>query len=138
MNSKKLKVYLSGPISSDPEGYKEHFKGIAEKLEALGYEVTNPSIDEYDEKLLEKGYTNKWTKDAWLEYIHEDIDLVAKHDIICLLNGWEKSAGALLELGTAKRFGLKLMLEAEDGFIDVQESWNVRSVIEFSGGNFLD
>lgn len=40
-----------------------------------------------------------------------DIEIVSKHDIICLLIGWEKSLGGLMELATAKRFGMSLMIE---------------------------
>ena len=119
-------VYLSGPITSDPDGYKEHFSLATKRLEELGYSVTNPSKDEYDEEVKEKGHTDKWTKEAWLEYIHTDIDLVAKHKYICMLKGWEVSSGAFLELGTAKRFGLKLMIEenSPDGFT-IYDDWNI-------------
>jgi nucleoside 2-deoxyribosyltransferase len=123
----KEKVYLSGPITSDPDGYKEHFANAAKALEKLGFDVTNPSKDEYDEDVKEKGHSDKWTKEAWLEYIHEDINMVTSHDYICLLKGWEISSGALLEVGTAKRFGLKLIMEdpnAPDGF-SFYDKWSV-------------
>lgn len=131
MNDTKKKVYLSGPITSDPDGYKEHFANAKITLEKLGYEVTNPSEDEYDDRVLTKGHTDKWTKEAWLEYIHDDIDMVTKHDYICLLTGWEKSSGAFLEIGTAKRFGLKVILEdknVENGFKEYND-WTIVPII---------
>lgn len=127
LERKKNLVYLSGPITSDKEGYKEHFANAAKFLEKLGYEVTNPSKDEYDEEVKEKGHTDKWTKEAWLEYIHDDINMVVSHDYICLLLGWEDSSGALLEIGTAKRFGLKLIMEdptKKEGFT-VYDDWSI-------------
>ena len=43
-----------------------------------------------------------------------------------MLKGWEVSSGAFLELGTAKRFGLKLMIEdnSPDGFT-IYDDWNI-------------
>ena len=127
MEETKGKVYLSGPITSDPDGYKEHFENVKITLEKLGFDVTNPSADEYDDVILSKGYVDKWTKEAWLEYIHDDINMVVSHDYICLLLGWEDSSGALLELGTAKKFGLKLIIEdptKKEGF-SVYDDWSI-------------
>lgn len=126
-----MKVYLSGPITTDPEHYKEHFRSAFSSLSEMGFEVTNPSEDEYDEDLKEKGYTDKWTKDAWREYIHKDIDMVCEHDVICLLQGWEKSSGAAVELATAKRYGLKVMLEKSDGkFTEPSDNFNLICKVE--------
>ena len=118
------KVYLSGPITSDPYGYKKRFADAEKRLTEFGFSVTNPSKDEYDYAIEDKGHTDKWTNEAWLDYIHEDINLVSKHDVICLLIGWEESKGALLEVATAKKFGLKLMLETEDGF-NIINDWDL-------------
>ena len=53
--------------------------------------------------------------------------MVVSHDYICLLLGWEDSSGALLEIGTAKRFGLKLIMEdptKKEGFT-VYDDWSI-------------
>ena len=110
----KKKIYLSGPITADKDHYKEHFSKIEKYLTNLGFEVTNPAKDEYDDEIYEKGHTDKWTEGAWLDYMKRDIEIVSKHDIICLLIGWEKSLGGLMELATAKRFGMSLMIEGEN------------------------
>ncbi len=60
----KKKIYLSGPITADKDHYKEHFSKIEEYLTNLGFEVTNPAKDEYDDEIYEKGHTDKWTKEA--------------------------------------------------------------------------
>ena len=99
MEETKGKVYLSGPITSDPDGYKEHFKNAKIALEKLGFDVTNPSADEYDDVVLNKGHDNKWTKEAWLEYIHDDINMVVSHDYICLLIGKLQVILNLVHLG---------------------------------------
>lgn len=110
----KKKIYLSGPITADKEHYKEHFAKIEKYLTNLGFEVTNPAKDEYDDEIYEKGHTDKWTEEAWLDYMKRDIEIVSEHDTICLLTGWEKSLGGLIELATAKRFGMSLMIEGEN------------------------
>lgn len=135
MEETKGKVYLSGPITSDPDGYKEHFENAKIALEKLGFNVTNPSADEYDDVVLNKGHDNKWTKEAWLEYIHDDINMVVSHDYICLLKGWEVSSGALLEVGTAKRFGLKLILEdpVKEGQFNIYDDWLITPSLVIRG-----
>ncbi len=110
----KKKVYLSGPITADKEHYKEHFAKIEEYLTNLGFDVTNPSKDEYDDEIYEKGHADKWTEKAWLDYIARDIELVSEHDIVCVLKGWQKSLGALIELAVAKRYGISIMFEGEN------------------------
>lgn len=109
----KKKVYLSGPITADKEHYKEHFAKIEEYLTNLGFDVTNPSKDEYDDEIA-KDHEDKWTKEAWLDYMTRDIELVTKHDIVCVLKGWQKSLGALIELAVAKRYGIPIMIEGEN------------------------
>lgn len=110
----KKRVYLSGPITADKEHYKEHFAKIEEYFTNLGFDVTNPSKDEYDDEIYEKGHTDKWTEKAWLDYIARDIELVSKHDIVCVLKGWQKSLGALIELAVAKRYEIPIMFEDEN------------------------
>lgn len=106
-----MKVYLSGPITTDKEHYKEHFAAAEKYLTEKGYEVTNPAKDEYDDEIYEKGHSDKWTLDAWLDYMKRDIELTSEHDAICLLIGWRNSPGAIIELMTAKKFGLELLEE---------------------------
>lgn len=65
-------------------------------------------------KRYEKGHTDKWTEKAWLDYIARDIELVSKHDIVCVLKGWQKSLGALIELAVAKRYEIPIMFEDEN------------------------
>lgn len=53
--------------------------------------------------------------------------MVVDHSYICLLKGWEVSSGALLEVGTAKRFGLKLIMEdptKKEGF-SIYDDWSI-------------
>ena len=57
----KKKIYLSGPITTDKDHYKEHFSKIEEYLTNLGFEVTNPAKDEYDDETTTPLISNsKW------------------------------------------------------------------------------
>lgn len=109
-----MKVYVSGPITLNPEGYKAAFYGAEAKLKAMGYEVVNPGSDEEDAELEEKsGMKDKWTLDAWKWFIKRDIDKVSGCDAIYLMKGWEVSPGCNIEYWTAKKFNLEIMYEEE-------------------------
>ena len=61
--------------------------------------------------------------------------MVVSHDYICLLKGWEVSSGALLEVGTAKRFGLKLILEdpVKEGQFNIYDDWLITPSLVIRG-----
>lgn len=124
------KVYLSGCITVDPLYYKEHFKSVETKLKKSfpDWEITNPSADEYDDEIQKKGHTDKWTSEAWLDYIKRDVELVSKHTSILLLRGWEDSMGVYAELASAKRFNLKCFLETDSGIVEVK-NWNIKTLV---------
>lgn len=80
-----MKVYISGPISSD-DFYKIHFARAEEELKEAGYEVVSPVVDEDDGVLV-----------TYKEFIDHDLQLLADCDAIYMLRNWQKSKGARLE-----------------------------------------
>ena len=40
-----MKIYIAGPITSDPDHYKEHFDKAAKRIEAYGCEPVNPALN---------------------------------------------------------------------------------------------
>ena len=90
-NSQKvenMKIYISGKISD-----------VAEKLQSLGHEVTNPLYNGLSET------------DPWEDHIAKDIINLIGCEGIYMLQGWEDSQGARIEHAIAKEIGLKVMYE---------------------------
>ncbi len=96
-----MRLYLSGPISSDPH-YERKFKAAALKLEARGYDVINPAE-------LTKTIGTSFTYD---EIMQLDLDILIKCDALVQLRGWGKSRGANIEYGFALAAD-KLILDME-------------------------
>lgn len=102
-NSQKvenMKIYLSGKISgTDLTHTRKRFSDVADKLQALGHEVTNPLCNGLSEH------------DPWEEHIAKDIINLIDCEGIYMLQGWEDSQGARIEHAVAKEIGLKVMYE---------------------------
>lgn len=98
---KKLKVFISGPMTGYEDYNREAFNAMEKELKEAGYSVFNPAWLKVDEE---------WT--------HEDlmaIDLVALSmcDAIVQLDGWGRSEGAKIEHAFAKANGKRfIQLEA--------------------------
>lgn len=107
----KRKGYISGPISSNPDGYKEKFSRAEQLLKGMGFEVINPARDDFTEAVKKAGIQDIWSPEAWLWYIKRDMDIVSKCDVIYMLDGWERSPGAAIEKATAEKFKLEVMYE---------------------------
>lgn len=108
--AKKIRIYISGPITNDKEGYETKFKKAAEainKKETLGFNLEE-AISPID---LEPEYTSdtKWADKTWLECIKKDLDLLATCDAMVMLPGWDYSAGCITEYIAAKKLGIYIM-----------------------------
>lgn len=88
------RIYLSGPMSGLPDLNFPAFKAAAEKLRAAGFEVVNPAE------------LNPIAGSAWADCMRVDIKALLDCDAIVLLDGWEHSRGAKLELHVALALGM--------------------------------
>lgn len=121
---KKLRVYLSGPISG--RSYKEafdFFHSFEDTLRKMGYDVLNPMSAKgpltNETKLLAEGYNDKpvatphaiFNRDKWMV---SNADVVfcnlydAKHDV---------SIGSVMELAWASLLGKHIILVVGDNNI---------------------
>lgn len=85
------KVYLAGPITGIKNDNKPAFEDAERKLIKHQYIVVNPH------KLDHSGNP----EGAWHEYMKVSISAMLQCDAVVLLDGWEKSEGAQLEVKLA-------------------------------------
>lgn len=106
-------IYISGPITSNREYYKECFAAAKEFLQDKGYDVIDPSSEIFDEAIRKAGIEDLKSKEAWLLFLKNDMTLVSESDGIYMLNNWERSGGCNIEYIVAKKFNLPIYYEKE-------------------------
>ena len=91
-----MRVFISGPMTGLPDYNLPAFAGAKKQLDALGFVAVNPGepgvIDGYE----------------WSEYMRDGIHLLVDCDGVALLDGWERSTGAQLEVRIAHALGMRV------------------------------
>lgn len=90
------RIYISGPMTGLPDLNFPAFHAAAKALREIGYEVVNPAE------------VNPDAEKAWQECMRDDIRALCDCDAIALMDGWEASKGAHLELHIAHRLGMEV------------------------------
>jgi hypothetical protein len=92
------KIYISGPISNQPNLNREAFYQEAVRIKKAGNIPVNPHEIC---KTIEVALTPSWyvmtEQEKWRAYMVNDIRALLKCDAIHLLPGWENSRGAVIE-----------------------------------------
>ena len=99
------RVYISGPISSRPDGNQPAFYAAALRIFKDGNIPVNPHDVCY---LLPPGST-------WTEYMKKNIPALCSCDSIFMLRGWWRSRGARLEWVIAWGLGYRIRYEGRKG-----------------------
>jgi hypothetical protein len=110
-----MRVYLSGPMTGIAEWNFPAFHAEAARLRAMGYEVVSPAE------------VNPDTSMTWQQCLRLDIKALCDCDAIALMDGWENSKGAHLELHIAHRIGLRV-LQCKDQTASVEMRQEVPAV----------
>lgn len=103
-----MRVYVAGPMSSYPEHNFPAFRAAAKRLRAMGHEVTSPvEMDEAEGFDAETAEEIPPGSEQWSAFLARDVIVVASADVdaIVVLEGWEKSRGAALEVHVARELG---------------------------------
>lgn len=95
------RIYLSGPMTGRIDLNFPAFHAEAARLRALGYDVVSPAETCFDKTT------------GWHAAMRADLVELLGCDAIALLDGWQESAGAHLEMHVAHRVGMEILLAAE-------------------------
>lgn len=106
-------IYLSGPMTGLPEYNYPAFREASKKLREFGHVVFDPSEAFEGKTDLPKEV-----------YMRKDIEMLLQANVVALLEGWEESKGAQLEVEVARQCGIPVillskLLETEGQFYDV-------------------
>ena len=98
-------VYVAGPMTGIPEFNYPAFNSAALMLAGRGYEVLNPVTAESE--------NDTGAPQTWEWYMRRALRMVSEADGIALLDGWEASRGATLEVHVGRALGLTVKSLAE-------------------------
>lgn len=87
------RVYIAGPMRHWPDENFPAFHDAAKKLRDLGYNIFNPAEG------LPSGK-------SFSEYMRQDLPELFACDAVVVLEGWDCSRGAILEVSVARGLGL--------------------------------
>ena len=91
-------VYISGPMTGLPDLNVYEFSFAEARIKAAGMKPVNPHT------LCDPSWD-------WSKCMRADVKALCDCDAIFLLQGWEKSQGAQLELHIAHRLGLEVLTD---------------------------
>ncbi len=95
------RIYISGPMTGMPELNFPAFHAEAARLTSLGYDVVNPAELNPDPAM------------GWHECMRRDLAALLTCDALALMDGWQKSDGAHLEMHVAHRVGMEIVIARE-------------------------
>lgn len=109
-----MRVYISGPMSGLPEFNFPAFHSVARWLRERGFEAVNPAeITPQGEQSPPADASPDVHKAYWRKCLRADIKALMDCDALVLLQGWQGSDGAQLELHMAHRVGIKVYTGSE-------------------------
>ena len=91
------KLYISGLMTGYPNYNYDAFELVACELRGVGYDVFSPH---------EVKGGDEW---SWADYIRADLPGVLGAQGIAVLNGWQESRGARVEVELAQTLGLYVL-----------------------------
>jgi hypothetical protein len=112
MTTNIKKVYIAGPMSGHDDWNFPAFFEAERQLLGMGYEVINPAHNDGPtvELALKSAGSPSRPNHSWAYYMRRDLPHVLEVDAVCVLPGWQKSNGAMLEAQVARAIGVPLMV----------------------------
>ena len=105
----KTKLYVSGPMSGRENYNQEAFEEAATVLKQLGYHPVTP----FDLDTVEPVAYHEW-----IPNMKRDIKYLVTMDGVLVIDGWEDSKGATLEVAIANKLEIPIYRLDDDGFLN--------------------
>lgn len=102
------KIYLSGPISKDPNA-KAKFERVQKQLQKGWHDIEVINPFEVGAELEAEG-----RQVSWEEYMKVDLKAILSADLVLMLTGWRRSRGARLERRIAKAVRIPIAYQVGD------------------------
>lgn len=129
-----MRVYISGKIGEEviSEATRRKFARAEEMLKAKGYEVFNPTSEEwqvhlkkgYDvDRQIYQPYTDGTLPDFYGYCLLRDLMVLSTRDAIYMLPDWKKSPGATAEYWYAVAAGRSIYFENEKDAREHARRW---------------
>lgn len=99
-----MKVYICGAMSGLPDCNYPAFHAAAAQLRAKGYDVLSPA--EYHKRARLNEPRSGDLEVPWSTWLRRGLRLMLKCDEVFVLEGWEQSRGATLEVQVARELSI--------------------------------
>ena len=120
-----MRIYISGKIGEEviSEGTRSKFAKAEEMLRAKGFEVFNPTCEEWQRHVKKMYEKDRHAKEPWLDgrfpdlYAYtllRDLMVLSAKDAIYMLADWTDSDGANVELDFARATKKRIFWESEE------------------------
>jgi hypothetical protein len=110
-----MTAYISGPITHATG--PDQFGPLKHELEMLGYTVLNPKDVPACRNQTCLRLPHEIDKDwehSWACYLKHDLAAMLQHcDTIVMMDGWQDSHGARLEMSTAAAVGMTILFASD-------------------------
>lgn len=103
-----MKLYVAGPMSGYPEHNFPAFREAARVLRIMGHDVTSPvEMDEAGGFDAATAPNVASGSPEWATFLARDVIVIAGADVegVVVIDGWEESRGAALEVHVARELG---------------------------------
>ena len=118
-----MKLYVSGPITGHPNKNQEAFEEAAVVLKQLGHKPVTP----FD---LDVVYPRD--SDDWVANMKRDVEFLPKADGVVVIDGWQGSKGAKIEIMIASALNIPVFYLTEDATLETY-TVGVETTIELTG-----
>lgn len=116
-----MRIYIAGPMTGHENFNFPAFDAAESRLEAAGHVAVNPAAKDRDDGFNER--IDIVTNAMLRRVLARDLADICMCDGVAVLDGWQRSLGACVEVSLAARLGL-VVLDAEtleDVTLDVKE-----------------